>query len=225
MAPATAAGAETDKRLKGAAIVRTSSPGPWGVAISDSGTRICEVGEPSQDLGGLTIVVRALERAGAFAFLAHLAGDAPVTARDGVEFGQMAMTHLHGLIAVVDDQQAGHGLAILPCKNLGQPFKGGFQGQHAVDVVTPSRRDGSGQRRLEGGKGAMLWGWRRSFQIRPNGSRRRSIAFVVNQFGVKLARARRTAEVAAIACRPDQSFHEVMAKPTQPFAPRHGGIL
>jgi len=46
-----------------------------------------------------------------------------------------------------------------------------------------------------GGKGAMLWGWRRSFQIRPNGSRRRSIAFVVNQFGVKLARARRKFQV------------------------------
>jgi hypothetical protein len=71
--------------------------------------QIGQGGQTRQDLGRLAIVVRTLERAAAIALLAHPAGHGPIAAGDGVELGQLAMAHLHGLVAIVDHQQAGHG--------------------------------------------------------------------------------------------------------------------
>ena len=61
-----------------------------------------------QRLRRLGEVVRAAQRAAARPLLAHLAGDAPVAARDRVELGELAMHHVDGLVAIVDDEQARH---------------------------------------------------------------------------------------------------------------------
>ena len=52
----------------------------------------------------LAVVVRAAQRATPLALLADLARDAAVAACDGLELGELAVNHLHGLIAIIDDQ-------------------------------------------------------------------------------------------------------------------------
>ncbi len=60
--------------------------------------------EAGQRLRRLAVVVRAAQRAAALALLADLTGDALIAARDGVELRKLAMDHLHGLIAIIDDE-------------------------------------------------------------------------------------------------------------------------
>ena len=60
---------------------------------------------PAQHLHRLAVVVGALQRAAAVALFAYLAGDAAVAAGDVVELREVAVAHLHRLVAVIDDEQ------------------------------------------------------------------------------------------------------------------------
>ena len=62
-------------------------------------------------LGRLAPVVGAAQRTAALALLAHLTRHAPLAARDGLELRQPPVHHLHGLVAIIDDEQARHQLS------------------------------------------------------------------------------------------------------------------